>query len=230
MRIDKFIGNNTELSRTLIHVAIKRGQVQRNGETIHKTNASMDTQDVITLNEQIVNAIHTRYIMLHKPSSYVCANTDNQYPTVLDLLDLPRKNTLQIAGRLDVDTTGLVLITDDGHWNHLVTSPKKLCTKCYLVTTADAIRDDTAAIFCEGLLLHNETKPTLPAQLTMIHSHQARLEIQEGKYHQVKKMFAAVGNKVVSLHRERIGVIELDAELKPGEYRELTTTEISSIH
>ena len=229
MRIDKFIGHNTDLSRSLIHVAIKRGQVQCNGENVNKTNASMHEHDVITLNQQIIEAIHARYIMLHKPAGYVCANTDSEHPTVLDLLDLPRKSSLQIAGRLDVDTTGLVLITDDGQWNHLVTSPKKACNKCYLVATAEPISDDTTALFAEGVLLHSETKATLPAKLSILSSHQAQLEIQEGKYHQVKRMFAAAGNSVVSLHRMRIGIIELDDELKLGEYRHLTAAEIASI-
>ncbi len=228
MRIDKFIGNNSSLSRTLIHVAIKRGLVTRNGEVINKTNASMEANDVITLREEIITAIQTRYIMLHKPTGYVCANTDSEHPTVLDLIDMPRKESLQIAGRLDLDTTGLVLLTDDGQWNHLLTSPKKACYKSYLVTTADPINNTIAATFVEGIILHGETKLTLPATLTLINSHQARLEIQEGKYHQVKRMFAAVGNNVVALHRERIGNILLDTQLAPGEYRHLTDIEISS--
>ena len=169
-----------------------------------------------------------RYLMLHKPIGYVCANTDSEHPTVLDLIDLPRKHSLQVAGRLDLDTTGLVLLTDDDKWNHLVTAPKHAFTKRYFVTTADPITDETAAIFIKGILLHGEKKPTLPAQLILINSHQARLDIHEGKYHQVKRMFAAVGNHVVSLHREKVGAIELDANLKPGEYRELTFAEISS--
>lgn len=227
MRIDKFIGNNSSLSRTLIHVAIKRGLVTRNGEPINKTNADMDSIDVITLNGEIVTATQTRYIMLHKPEGYVCANTDSEHPTVLDLINLQRKESLQIAGRLDLNTTGLVLLTDDGQWNHFLTSPKKACFKSYFVTTSDPISATTAAAFTEGVLLHGETKLTLPANLTLINSHQARLEIQEGKYHQVKRMFAAAGNNVVALHRERIGNIFLDAQLAPGEYRNLTDDEIS---
>ncbi len=230
MRIDKFIGNNSDLSRTLIHVAIKRGLVTCNGETINKTNASMDDSDVIILNGEIITATQTRYIMLHKPAGYVCANTDSEHPTVLDLIDIPRKESLQIAGRLDLDTTGLVLLTDDGQWNHLLTSPNKSCSKCYFVTTTDSISDATASMFAEGVLLRGETKLTLPAHLTLVNSHQARLEIKEGKYHQVKRMFAAAGNNVIALHRESIGNILLDAQLNPGEYRHLTDIEISSFN
>lgn len=228
MRIDKFIGNNTDLSRTQIHAEFKKGNVKCNGEIVSKTNSSMNANDVIELNSTIIQEIQLRYIMLHKPVGFVCANTDSEHPTVLDLLELPRKQTLQIAGRLDIDTTGLVLLTDDGQWNHLVTSPKHACTKRYLVTTADPISDNAAAIFSSGVLLHGETKKTLPAILTIIDSHTATLEIQEGKYHQVKRMFAAVGNRVVSLHREKIGGIELDDQLEPSKYRALTPAEIDS--
>jgi len=228
MRIDKFIGNNTDLSRTLIHVAFKKGCVKCNGELVSKTNASMNSNDVIELNGCVIQPISTRYLMLHKPAGYVCANTDSDHPTVLDLIDLPRKHSLQVAGRLDLDTTGLVLLTDDGQWNHIITSPRRACTKLYQVTTAEPITNDTAAIFAAGVLLHGEEKPTLPASLTLISPHQAKLEIQEGKYHQVKRMFAAVGNKVLKLHREKIGSLRLDAELKPGEHRALTPAEIAS--
>ena len=230
MRIDKFIGNNSNLSRSLIHLAIKRGQVKRNGEIITKTNTSMNDGDAISLKDKIIEAIYSRYLMLHKPAGYLCANSDSEHSTVLDLIDIPRKETLQIAGRLDIDTTGLVLLTDDGQWNHQVTSPKKSCTKSYLVTTADPIREDTAALFLQGILLRGETKVTLPARLTLTNTHQAQLEIQEGKYHQVKRMFAAVGNKVTVLHRERIGIIELDPQLTAGNYRELTASEIASFN
>lgn len=230
MRIDKFIGNNSELSRSQIHVAFKRGSVTCNGELVSKTNSSMKPEDIIKLNGETVQPLQIRYLMLHKPAGVVCANSDNEHPTVLDLLDLPRKDSLQIAGRLDLDTTGLVLLTDDGQWNHLVTAPRKSCSKRYRLTTADPISADTAAIFAAGVLLHGEPKPTLPAQLNILSKDTATLDIEEGKYHQVKRMFAAVGNKVIKLHREKIGSISLDAALKPGEYRPLTAAEIASFH
>jgi 16S rRNA pseudouridine516 synthase len=227
MRIDKFIGNNTDLSRTQIHAAIKNGLVQRNGDLVIKTNEQMQPDDVIRFNNLIVDNILTRYLMLYKPEGYVCANTDSQHPTLLDLIDLPRKHNLQIVGRLDIDTTGLALLTDDGQWNHKATAPSHKCDKCYWVTTAEPISEDSAARFLQGLLLKGEEKLTLPAKLIQIASHQARVILNEGKYHQVKRMFAAVGNRVVSLHRESIGTIILDPALKPGEYRALTEQEIS---
>jgi len=228
MRLDKFIGNNTELSRTQIHIAIKQGLISINDHTISKTNAHITDGDKVIYDGNLIEERKLRYLMLHKPAGYVSANSDSEHPTLLDLIDLPFKHELQIVGRLDLDTTGLILLTDDGQWNHKITSPKHLHTKSYLVSTATPIADSAKNIFSQGVLLKGETKATLPAELEIIDSHRARLTIREGKYHQVKRMFAAIGNHVEALHRERIGDIVLDADLLPGQHRELTADEISS--
>jgi len=136
---------------------------------------------------------------------------------------------LHAAGRLDIDTTGLVLLTDDGQWSHRITSPRHHCEKTYRVTLESPISDDTAAQFTAGVQLHNEKSLTKPAQLEVITPTDVRLTLSEGRYHQVKRMFAAVGNRVIELHRERIGDIVLDEDLEPGEYRALTEDEIASI-
>jgi 16S rRNA pseudouridine516 synthase len=228
MRLDKFIGNNTELSRTQIHIAIKQGLISINDQPVSKTNAHINNGDKVICNGQLIEERKLRYLMLHKPTGYVSANSDSEHPTVLDLVDLPFKHELQIVGRLDVDTTGLILLTDDGQWNHKITSPKHMHTKSYLVTTASEISETLKTIFAEGVLLKGETKKTLPAELTILASHHARLCIYEGKYHQVKRMFAAAGNHVVALHRERIGQLYLDKDLPLGQCRALTLDEITS--
>ncbi|HTF86021.1 MAG TPA: 16S rRNA pseudouridine(516) synthase RsuA [Cellvibrio sp.] len=229
MRLDKFIGHATDLTRSQIHQLIRQGAVAINHETARKAAQHIHTDDVVTVNSEVVQPLGVRYFMLNKPTGYVCANHDGEHPTVLDLLDEPNKSNLQIVGRLDIDTTGLVLLTDDGQWNHQVTSPRRECSKIYRVTTANAIDAHTADQFSKGLLLHGEKKPTQPAELQLLTSHSALLTIHEGKYHQIKRMFAAVGNQVVALHRERIGEILLDADLQPGEYRSLTAPEIASV-
>lgn len=229
MRLDKFIGNNTELSRTQIHIAIKQGLISINDQPVNKTNAQINDGDKVICNGQLIEERKLRYLMLHKPAGYVSANSDSEHPTLLDLIDLPFKHELQIAGRLDLDTTGLVLLTDDGQWNHKITSPKHMHTKSYLVTTANVMTENLIATFAEGILLKGETKNTLPAELMILDAHSARLSICEGKYHQVKRMFAAVGNHVTALHRERIGSINLDENLQPGQYRALTAEEIASL-
>jgi len=139
---------------------------------------------------------------------------------------LPRMDTLHIAGRLDIDTTGLVLITDDGQWSHRITSPKHQHEKTYLIDLDTPITENQIRILTEGVQLKDEKKRSLPAKIEVITELQIKMTITEGKYHQVKRMMAAVGNHVVKLHRQQIGNIELDADLKPGEWRKLTEGEI----
>lgn len=229
MRLDKFLSQNSDSSRSLIQQAIKAGRVYVNDVIAKKGDQKLLGDEIITFDGNIVEAFKNRYLMLHKPLGYVCANSDSDYPVVVDLIRLPRWQELQIVGRLDIDTTGLVLLTDDGQWNHRITSPRHECDKVYRVTTANPISANTAELFAAGVQLHGEKAPTRPAQLELISSHEARLKIHEGKYHQVKRMFAAAGNLVVALHRESIGNIQLDPALAPGEYRALTAEEIKSV-
>jgi len=154
---------------------------------------------------------------------------EGNHPSVLSLLDMPGANSLTIAGRLDADTTGLVLITSDGQWNHRITSPKKECGKRYRVQLVAPLAANAEQLLAEGLMLHNESKPTKPAQLERMSDTEVLLTISEGKYHQVKRMFAALGNRVTGLHREQIGAITLDSELAPGQWRNLTADEITSV-
>ncbi len=229
MRLDKFLSQNSDSSRSLIQQAIKAGRVSVNDVVAKKGDQKLVGDEIVTLDGNIVEPFKTRYLMLHKPLGYVCANSDSDYPTVVNLIRMPRWQELQIVGRLDIDTTGLVLLTDDGQWNHRITSPRHECDKIYRVTTANPISDETAALFAAGVQLHGEKAPTRPAQLEFLSSHEARLKIHEGKYHQIKRMFAAAGNLVVALHRESIGSIQLDPALAPGEYRALTDDEIKSV-
>ena len=131
-----------------------------------------------------------------------------------------------VAGRLDIDTTGLVLITNDGDWSHRITSPKHNKLKTYLVETQEPITEEALEQLRSGVQLHNEKDLTRPAKAEALATYSLRLSISEGKYHQVKRMLAAVGNKVVELHREQIGNIILDENLASGEYRELKEGEV----
>lgn len=229
MRLDKFLSQYTDYSRSLVQQAIKSDRVLVDGVTAKKGDQKIAGDEIVMLDGKRIEAFQTRYLMLHKPLGYVCANSDSDYPVVVDLIRLPRWQELQIVGRLDLDTTGLVLLTDDGQWNHRITSPRSECPKTYRATTANPITTETAALFAAGVQLHGEKMPTRPAQLELISSNEARLQIHEGKYHQVKRMFAAAGNLVVELHRESIGNIQLDPALAPGEYRALTADEIKSV-
>ena len=229
MRLDKYIAQTTDLSRAQVKLALRNKRVKVNDAEIKDASLHISPADSVQLDGEILGPVGPRYFMLHKPTGFVCATIDREHTTVLDLLDEPNKQALQIAGRLDIDTTGLVLITDDGQWNHRVTSPRHECRKTYYVTLANELVSDAEEQLQAGILLKDEIHPSKPASLERLNSKEVRLTITEGKYHQVKRMFAALGNRVVELHRERIGDIVLDESLQMGEYRPLTATEIHSI-
>lgn len=229
MRIDKFLAQSTGLSRKEVHRLMHAEKITLDGEIIKNTGQHVTEDADIMLDGFPVEAPRDYYLMLHKPEGFVCSNQDGNHPSVLNFIELPRADEMTICGRLDVDTTGLVLITSDGKWAHRVTSPKHKTGKRYRVETADPIPASAIDAFAEGMMLNNEHKPTKPATLEILSDHQALVTLEEGRYHQVKRMFAAIGNRVTALHREQIGPITLDEELDPGEYRELTAEEVAAI-
>lgn len=242
MRLDKFICKSTELTRNEAKKLLKSGEVRVNGEVAKNAAMQVHENNSITVDDQELTARTSRYFMLHKVVDSICSNVDEVYPSVLNLLDVDKAFDLHIAGRLDADTTGLVLITDDGRWSHNVISPKKECQKTYRVWLRNSIdaQKETLLIekFKQGVQLQGESSLTRPAILELVTdsdslnkeskkgTNEVLLTITEGKYHQVKRMFAAVGNKVVGLHREQIGAIEL-GDLAPGEWRLLTSAEVA---
>lgn len=227
MRLDKFISNSTGYSRSEVKKLIKLGAVLVNGDEPSGPQQAVALDDHIEVDGEEIQAPGKRYFMLNKPLGYVCASKDREHPTVLELLDEPRLEKLHIVGRLDIDTTGLVLITDDGQWSHRITSPRHHCAKVYHALCAEDITPDAVDKFARGLMLEGEKERTRPARLELPFSNEGRLTITEGKYHQVKRMFAAIGNRVEELHREAIGALRLDEDLQPGEYRALTEEEVA---
>lgn len=230
MRLDKFLSQQLGISRALIARELRAKRVTVDGEIVKSGAHKLTPEQEVAFDGQVLEQIHgPRYFMLHKPEGYVCSTDDPDHSTILYFIDEPLAEKLHAAGRLDLDTTGLVLLTDDGQWSHRITSPKHECDKAYLVTLEHPLADDTAEQFAHGVQLHGEKDLTKPATLEQLDANVVRLTISEGRYHQVKRMFAAVGNRVVELHRERIGAIELDEDLAPGEYRPLTEEEIASV-
>ncbi|QLK61832.1 16S rRNA pseudouridine(516) synthase RsuA [Enterobacteriaceae bacterium Kacie_13] len=230
MRLDKFLSQQLGVSRALVLRELRNKRVTVDGEIVKTGAMKISPEQVVAFDGNVLDQITgPRYFMLNKPQGYVCSTDDPDHPTVLYFLEEPVAYKLHAAGRLDIDTTGLVLMTDDGQWSHRVTSPRHQCEKTYLVTLENPLADDTAAQFEAGVQLHNEDSLTKPAQLEQIDERVVRLTISEGRYHQVKRMFAAVGNHVVALHRERIGEIVMDEDLEPGQYRPLTEQEIASV-
>ncbi|HHW7506936.1 TPA: 16S rRNA pseudouridine(516) synthase RsuA [Mannheimia haemolytica] len=231
MRLDKFIAENTGLTRSQAAKVLKSGVVTVNGNIEKSGAAKISQEDEIYYEDQKLEWVEEgQYFMLYKPQGYICSHDDGEYPTVFQFFDYPLMTKLHTAGRLDVDTTGLVLLTDDGKWSHRITSPKHHCEKTYLVTLADPVEDFYAQRLAEGILLRGEKEPTLPAQLEILDDYNVNLTISEGRYHQVKRMFAALGNKVEALHRWRIGDVVLDERLEEGEFRPLTSEEIASFN
>ncbi len=229
MRLDRYIASVTDYSRSEAKILLKAGRITVDGLMQRSPAFAVESVSVVAFDGEALRAVAYRYFMLNKPEGYVCANKDRQHLTVMELLEEDNLQQLHVAGRLDIDTTGLVLISDDGQWLHKVTSPRRRCKKTYYVETVEPIGDHYIRQFSSGIMLDGEKRETLPAELVLIDEQSARLTITEGKYHQVKRMFAAMGNRVDCLRRIQIGSIVLDSKLQSGEYRSLTQQELSSL-
>lgn len=230
MRLDKFLAEQTGLTRSQANKALRQSAVQINGKIEKNGATKVSAEDEIYFDgERLTWFDAGHYIMLNKPQGYVCSNDDGDYPTIYQFFDYPLAGKLHSAGRLDVDTTGLVLLTDDGQWSHRITSPKHHCEKTYLVTLADPVENHYQQACAEGILLRGEKHPTKPAKLEIIDDYNVNLTLSEGRYHQVKRMFAALGNKVIALHRWKIGDVVLDEQLEEGEYRPLSAEELNAL-
>lgn len=226
IRLDKYLSDNAGLTRKTAKQALHRGEVTVDGVVVKKGDLKIAQQCVVLAGERIA-PVGQLYIMLNKPSGYVCSTVDDDGSSVLNLINEPWRDQLHIAGRLDKDTTGLVLLTNDGKWSHQITSPNSKCNKTYEVTLERPLSQELIEVFSTGIMLNSENKPTKPAQLTIINEHRAELVISEGKYHQVKRMFAAVGNHVTALHRSRVGHVKLDGSLQQGDWVRLTEQQYS---
>ncbi|NLY26112.1 MAG: pseudouridine synthase [Alcaligenaceae bacterium] len=229
MRLDKYLCESTDLTRSQARRVLSAGEITINGDVVLKGTHIVRENDTVQWDGETIEPVGLRYIMLNKPPGFECTLRNSQHPQVMSLLDIEKKDRLHTVGRLDVETTGLLLITDDGQWTHKIISPKHRCDKVYLATLDSTLPDTAEARFDAGILLEGEEKPTLPARLERVSPLQARLTIQEGKYHQVRRMFAALGCHVTALHREQIGPLRLDADLEPGESRFLKPHEISAL-
>lgn len=231
MRIDKFVSEQTGISRSETKNYIKRGLITVNGVKITAPDVKVFPEsDEVFVNFKKILYRQYLYIMLNKPAGVVCAVKDKLSPTVLELLpeELRRKGLFP-AGRLDKDTEGFVFITDDGDLAHRMLSPKNHVEKEYEVTLEKPAEPHYKELFASGMTIDGGEK-CLPADICFTdNEHIVRLVLHEGKYHQVKRMAEAAGNKVVHLKRIRIGNIPLDPALAPGECREILHKEIADI-
>lgn len=230
MRVDRFLSNLPRFNRKQVRLLLVERRIRVDGVAVSDPHHEVREFSRVCLDDEVLQAGKpARYFMLHKPRGCVSATLDPEHPTVLDWLDEPDKGELHIAGRLDFNTTGLLVITNDGQWSRRLTQPQTKLPKVYRVETQQDIGPEYAPTFAAGLYFAFEDLTTQPAELTLLGPRTARLSIVEGRYHQVKRMFGHFDNKVIELHRERMGPLVLDATLAPGEYRALTDAEIRQV-
>jgi len=230
MRIDRFLSNLPRFNRQQVRVLLVQRRIRINGQPVSDPKAEVREFSRVELDDEVLQAGKpARYFMLHKPMGCVSATRDPEHKTVLELIHEPDPQDLHIAGRLDYNTTGLMLITNDGNWSRRLTQPQTKLPKLYYVETEQEIGPEYVETFARGLYFAFEDLTTLPAQLQILGPRSARLSIVEGRYHQVKRMFGHFNNKVLRLHRERMGPLLLDERLAPGEYRALSDAEIRLI-
>lgn len=234
MRIDKFLADCGYDVRSKCKDAVKKGRVIVNGELIKDPGFHVSDTDEIVVDGELLKAIGQLYYVFHKPKGCICATRDANHKTVLEYFPENLRDKLLIVGRLDKDTEGMLLLTNDGAFLHRLMSPKKHVNKTYYFEAEGRLFEDAAARVAQGIDIGDD-KPTKPG-LLIIDSYddkkgqiKGKLTISEGRYHQVKRMVKALGAEVTYLKRVSIGALALDASLQSGEFRELSKDEIESL-
>jgi 16S rRNA pseudouridine516 synthase len=223
-RLDRFISEHCNINRKLVRLMVAKNRITVDGVVVDDVALAINKFSVICLDGIVLQQQQAHYIMLNKPIGVVCATKDSEHKTVIDLLDdknFPDKHDLHIVGRLDLNTSGLVLLTNDSRWSEKLTSPTNKVEKKYLVTLNNPLTNDYIEAFKEGMYFEYEDITTLPAKLEILSTYQAKVVLTEGKYHQIKRMFGRFRNPVVALHRYAIGHFEMDQSLAEGESKRL---------
>jgi 16S rRNA pseudouridine516 synthase len=227
-RLDRFISQNSDYTMADTRLLLAQRRICLDGAAADSVQQAVTKFTRVELDGVCLQNEQRVYLALHKPAGVVSATKDNKHPTVLDLVDHPRKNELHIAGRLDFNTTGLVLLTNDGAWSSRISSPQTKLPKTYEVTVSLPLSEEYVAAFQAGIYFAYEDITTLPARLEILSSHRARLSLVEGKYHQVKRMFGSFRNKVLALHRVSVGPVCL-GDLAPGATRPVGASELAEV-
>ena len=229
MRLDKFLCEMGIGTRSEVKNYLKKGMVTVNGDVVKKPETKIDeNKDIICYQGKTLTYEAIQYFLLNKPAGCVTATRDNLSDTVMSFLPENRRDDLFPVGRLDKDTEGLLLITNDGELGHYLLSPRHHIPKKYYVTLKHPVSDDEVRLLETGVDI-GEKKITLPAKIESIDDVSLYITITEGKFHQIKRMFEAVNNKVIYLKRISMGPLTLDQTLLPGSYRRLTDEEITSL-
>lgn len=234
IRLDKYLADMGIGTRTEVKQMIRKGRITVDGITIKKPETKVhETDSRILVDGRELNYVQYEYYLLNKPAGVVSTTEDKTDRTVIDLIQSKRRKDLFPVGRLDKDTEGLLLITNDGALAHRLLSPRKHVDKTYYAQIKGRVTEDTVRAFEKGVDIGvGKQEMTMPAKLEILRADDIsdiRLTIQEGKFHQVKRMFQAVGMEVIYLKRESMGALELDDELNPGDYRPLTREELEKL-
>lgn len=229
IRLDKYLADMGIGTRSTVKAEIKKGKISINGMVCKDSNFKIDSEtDKVYYEGSLITYEQYEYFMLNKPAGVISASSDKNEKTVVDLITEKKKKDLFPIGRLDKDTEGLLIISNDGELSHNLLSPKKHVDKTYYVELDSPLSDSKASEVCQGVYIEKNVK-SLPAKLERISDDRVYLTIHEGKFHQVKKMFHAVGCEVTYLKRISMGSLKLDENLKQGEYRLLSADEINAL-
>lgn len=231
MQLERILQSHGFGTRKACRVMIRRQRVSIAGHIAEDPFADFDTDGLVfTVDGTDWPYREQASVLLHKPAGYECSRKPQHHPSVLELLPLPlRERGLQPIGRLDEDTTGLLLITDDGQLNHQLSSGKRKVPKVYLASVRHPLDSAQIEQLLAGVLLHDEPLPIAAAAAEIVDDHHLRLTVTEGKYHQVKRMVAAVGNRVDALHREALAGLAMPVDLQPGEWRWLDAADLQRL-
>ncbi|GAA5141697.1 pseudouridine synthase [Thalassotalea piscium] len=228
-RLDRYISEKLNISRRDVRLLVAQKRIVVDGKTTDDISLIINKFSHIEFDSKVLQANKASYIMLYKPVGVVSATKDEQHKTVIDLLTFPEKSSLHIVGRLDLNTSGLVLLTNDSRWSERLTKPENKVKKRYIVTLKNPLTPDYIAAFEQGMYFAFENVTTRPATLAILSDYVAQVDLVEGRYHQIKRMFGRFRNPVVNLHRQSIGKLALDNKIKVGESRYLTPLEIEQI-
>ncbi|MDF1644043.1 MAG: pseudouridine synthase [Pseudomonadales bacterium] len=228
-RLDRFISRETGINRRDVRGLLAQGRITVDGTVARDIQQIVHQFTLVSMDGAILQNNQPCYLMVNKPAGVVSATSDQQHKTIIDLIDRLNRDSLHIAGRLDFNSTGLLLLTNDGRWSRNLSLPESKVTKCYRVELENPVTDEYISAFAEGFYFEYEGITTQPAELNIISERVAEISLTEGRYHQIKRMFGRFQNKVLSLHRYAIGNLQLDPELSPGQYRELSSKEVTQI-
>lgn len=228
-RLDRFLNIERGISRKDLRPILAQGRVTVDGVPATHMNQLVQQFSHIALDEQVLRTNTPIYLMLNKPPGVVSATKDDKHQTVIDLLKTSDREKLHIVGRLDYNSTGLLLLTNDGRWSRALTNPESRVVKRYRVTLERPITEDMVTAFSRGMHFRFENITTRPAELTIVSERIAEVSLVEGRYHQIKRMFGRYQNAVLALHRIAIGGLSLDPALRPTQSRTLTAAESKDI-